>query len=70
MSNLKKKQNIGNGKNRKLKEYSSKRPEEARCLMSGPEGRRKRRRGWKEDKEHRKRVKGERKRVNSTFESS
>ena len=36
---------------RKLKEYSSKRPEEARCLMSGPEGGGKRRGGWKENKE-------------------
>lgn len=35
--------------------------------MSGPEGRGKRRGGWKEDKEHRKRVKAERKRGNSTF---
>ena len=61
MSNLKNKQtNIGNGKKRKLKEYSSKRPEEARCLMSGPEGGGKRRGGWKENKEYRKRVKGER----------
>lgn len=67
-SNLKKKK--GNGKNRKLKEYSNKRPEEARCLMSGPEGRGKRRGGWKEDEEHRKRVKAERKRGNSTFKSS
>lgn len=50
MSFKNKNKNIGNGKNRKLKEYSNKRPEEARCLMSGPEGRGKRREGGRKTK--------------------